>query len=219
MSLDNFDLENLAAQLRQPSGVKGVEVADMMNETNIRMTQHAISQLNIKNKDVILELGHGNCGHLSFLLEQAMELVYHGLEISELMHQQGQSINQAYIQNQQAHFYLYNGQTIPFPENTFNRVFTVNTIYFWTKPEALLAELYRVTQPGGIAAITFAQKSFMELLPFTKFGFELYDNEKLTKLVSTTAFKVANTDTQTENIKSKTGETVNRAFTTFALQK
>ncbi|MCW5912511.1 MAG: class I SAM-dependent methyltransferase [Cyclobacteriaceae bacterium] len=213
------DLEELASQLRQPTGKKGVEIADMMNETNIRMTYHSISQLNVADGNVILELGHGNGGHLSFLLDKAKNLVYHGLEISGLMHQEAQSINNTFVTTRQAYFHLYDGVAIPFSENTFDRIFTVNTIYFWSNPEVLLSELYRVLKPTGIAAITFAQKSFMEQLPFTQFGFELYDNEKLTRLVSTTAFKILDTDTQTEYIKSKTGEMVNRAFTTFALQK
>src|SRR5690554_7668608 len=83
--MNNVELKALAEQLRQPNGLKGIEIADMMNETNIKMTFHSIDHLGILDNDHILELGHGNCKHLPYVLKQKNKLTYYGLEISELM--------------------------------------------------------------------------------------------------------------------------------------
>ena len=86
------ELQELASQLKCPNGIKGVEVADLMNETNISMTLHSIDRLNLLDNDSILELGHGNCAHLPYVLQQKKNLTYHGLEISELMYKEAKRI-------------------------------------------------------------------------------------------------------------------------------
>lgn len=217
--MNSEELKELAEQLRQPNGLKGIEIADMMNETNIKMTLHSIDHLSISDNDKILELGHGNCKHLPYILEQKSNLIYYGLETSELMNKEALRINQHFIEDKQAFFHLYDGLNIPFANNYFDRIFTVNTIYFWTDPKLLMAELYRVLKSNGILNITFAQHEFMEQLHFTQYGFTLYNNEKLKHLIDTTLFQIVSSDTQTETVKSKTGDLVSRNFTTFKLKK
>ncbi len=213
------ELKKLAAQLKQPSGAKGIEIGEMMNETNIKMTVHAIDQLNLLTNDKILELGHGNCGHLHYLFQQNKDLVYYGLEISELMNKEAQRINKDFIVNNQASFYLYNGLNIPFSDYYFDKIFTVNTLYFWKDVQAFLLEIYRVLKKGGMLNITFAQKSFMEQLPFTQFDFNLYDHSDIIQLIKLTPFEITNIETQIDIVKSRVGDLVDREFTTISICK
>lgn len=213
------ELQAIASQLKHPTGEKGIEMGNMMNETNINMTRHSIQNLHIESGNTILELGHGNAGHVAFIFDQAENIKYYGLEMSELMFQEARQINRNFVSQKQAFFSLYNGTEIPFEDNLFNKVFTVNTIYFWQEPEKLLSEIYRVLQPKGILCITFAEESFMKQLPFTQFEFELYSTEKAEKLIEKSSFKIINKETLTEKVKSKTGELVDRSFTTLVLEK
>ncbi|MDX6190785.1 class I SAM-dependent methyltransferase [Flavobacterium sp. FlaQc-52] len=213
------ELQAIAAQLKHPTGEKGIEMANMMHETNINMTHHSIQNLNVSKENKILELGHGNAGHLEFLMDQAESLVYYGLEMSELMFQEARQINRNYVSQKQAFFLLYDGGVIPATDAFFDKIFTVNTIYFWQKPEELLLEIYRVLKPNGTFCLTFAEESFMKQLPFTEYEFTLYSTEKAQELIEKTAFKMVYKETLTEKIKSKTGELVDRAFTTIVLEK
>lgn len=213
------DLKELAKQLGNPTGKIGIEVANMMNATNIGMTKHAIESLSLSKNDVVLELGYGNCGHLPFLMEQAENLKYFGLEISELMQQEAIKSNQNYIDNNSAEFELYNGTEIPFDAESFDKIFTVNTLYFWQNPDLLLNEIYRVLKPNGIFALTFADKSFMEKLPFTPFGFNLYSLKDAEELLQKNQFKILKSISQTEQVFSKTNEMVNRTFFTVLAEK
>jgi len=213
------ELQAIASQLKHPSGEKGIEMGNMMNETNINMTKHSIENLNISNENRILELGHGNAGHVEFLFEQAKNLKYYGLEMSELMFQEARQINRNFVSQKQAFFSLYDGNAVPFEDGLFDKIFTVNTIYFWQKPEELLSEIYRVLKPNGNFCLTFAEEDFMKKLPFTQFEFELYSTEKAQELIKKTPFKIVYTETQTEKVKSKTGGLVDRAFTTIVLEK
>jgi len=213
------ELKAIASQLKNPSGEKGIEMANMMNETNINMTHHSIQNLKIFKENKILELGHGNAGHVEFLFEQAENLKYYGLEMSDLMFQEARQTNRNFVSQKQAFFSLYDGNKIPFQDESFDKIFTVNTIYFWQEPEKLLLEIYRVLKPNGNFCLTFAQEDFMKQLPFTQFEFDLYNTQKAQKLIEKTPFKIVYTETQTEKIKSKTGELVERDFTTIVLEK
>jgi len=213
------ELHEIASQLKHPTGEKGIEMANMMNETNINMTRHSIQNLNISAENIILEMGHGNAGHVEFIFEQAENLKYYGLEMSELMFQEARQINRNFVSQKQAFFSLYDGNNIPFEDEFFDKIFTVNTIYFWKEPEKMLSEIYRILKPNGVFCITFAEESFMKQLPFTKYEFELYSTEKVEKLIQRTSFKITNKETLTEKVKTRTGELVDRDFTTIVLEK
>lgn len=212
-------MKALASQLRHPQGKHGREVGDMMHESNIGMTRHSIACLELAPGDRILELGHGNGGHIAGLFQDHRQITYHGLDISTLMHDEAVRINQPLVDSRQARFYLYDGQQIPFADHHFDKIFTVNTIYFWDDPAGMLAGLYRVLRPGGRLCITFGQREFMERLPFTQYGFALYDNRLIQQLVEQTSFESIDFDTQTEVVRNKAGEAVEREFTTVILGK
>ncbi len=118
--MKNEELQAIASQLKHPTGEKGIEMANMMNETNINMTNHSDSKSQyFKAENSILELGHGNAGHVEFLFEQAENLKYYGLEMSELMFQEARQINRNFVSQKQAFFSLYDGNKIPFEDDIF----------------------------------------------------------------------------------------------------
>lgn len=219
MEMTEENLRELASQLGKPQGNIGEQVAKNMFETNIGMIRHSIQSLSVQPGNKILEIGHGNGEHLKQLLESAPSLLYYGLEISDLMHQHAQSANREFIQQKKAEFIQYDGNLLPFEEASFDRIFSVNTIYFWKKPAEFMQELYRVLKPGGILCLTFALKDFMQKLPFVQYGFQLYNIQDVEALAKNAGFNDIKVLTQTETVTSKAGELVEREFSTFRLMK
>lgn len=214
-----IELQEIESQLRCPSGQKGVEIGEMMNETNIGMTLETIKNLNIQDKSNVLEIGHGNCGHLTKLLNQAKNITYYGLEISETMCEESKKNNSKLTKTNKIDFRLYDGNSIPFPDNSFDRIMTVNTLYFWENPVKFLNEICRVLKPEGIFILTFAHKKFMKTLPFVKQKFRLYDNEDIQKLVENVAIKLTEITEKSETVKSKTGILVERKYSMVKMKK
>jgi ubiquinone/menaquinone biosynthesis C-methylase UbiE len=214
----NFLKKELAEQLSCPSGSNGLAVAKKMNESNISMTLATIQEMGLTDGQFVLELGHGNAGHLAKVFSQASDLHYFGLEISVLMKQEAERQNNQLLRNGSATFSLYDGLKLPFDDNTFDIIFTVNTLYFWKKPVELLNDMHRVLKKGGICFITFAQKKFMQGLSFTKNKFTMYDNNDMKALVSNTPFELIEIINKSEQVKSKTGEMVKRDYTIFCLK-
>jgi len=210
------ELKILAQQLSNPEGETGREVAKMMNETNISMTKESIKALHLKDNKRILELGHGNAGHLSYLLDFADNIKYTGLEISETMKSEAESLNSKYLS--QANFQLYDGNKIPFENESFDKVMTVNTIYFWEIPVEFFNEIYRVLKKDGSFVLTFAKKDFMKNLPFTA-DFKLYNYEDVEELVAQTNFKRMIRSDKKEWITSKTGTLVKREYKVLTIKK
>jgi len=217
--MDNEELKTLAAQLGFPSGSKGIQISDMMHESNANMIRKTIESIEVAPNEEVFELGHGNAGHLHYLFEIEKSALYYGLEISELMHSEAKHINKSFVDQKQAYFFMYDGSEMPFGDEYFDKGYTVNTLYFWAEPVKVLMEIYRVMKPGGLFSIAFAEESFMEKLPFTKYGFTLYDVKKAEELIHKTPFKIVDTKTQVEKIPGKIGGLVEREFTIITLVK
>jgi len=188
----------------------------MMNETNISMTKESIKALHLTDNESVLEIGHGNAGHLSYLLDFADNIQYTGLEISETMKSEAENINSKYLS--QANFQLYDGNKIPFENENFDKVMTVNTIYFWENPVEFFNEIYRVLKKDGSFVLTFAKKDFMKNLPFTA-DFKLYNYEDVEELVAQTNFKRMIRSDKEEWITSKTGTFVKREYKVLTIKK
>lgn len=215
--MNEKDLKILAKNLANPEGEKGLEIADMMHATNISMTLESIKAMALQDLDSVLEVGQGNAGHLEFVLNEAKNIQYIGLDISETMRKAAAEKNTAF--KDQAQFLVYNGHDIPFQDHKFNKIFTVNTLYFWERPLDFLNEIFRVLKPEGIFVLTFGQKEFMQNLPFTEFGFNLYDNQSLIKMIEKSLFSNYILTEKEEVIKSKTGELVTRIYTILTIKK
>ena len=215
MKFTQDELKGIEQQLSNPQGEFGVEIARNMNESNIQMTTDSIKSLNLLESDILLEIGHGNCGHLEKIYNKTIDIQYFGLEISETMKYEAEKL----IQNNRINFSLYDGIKIPFPDIYFDKIFSVNTIYFWEKPLDLVSEIYRVLKVNGILILTFSQKNFMKNLPFVKSKFSLYDNSDLSLLIKKTEFKIIEIENMTEKIKSKSGELVERIYSVVRIKK
>ncbi|SMP23292.1 class I SAM-dependent methyltransferase [Chryseobacterium profundimaris] len=216
--MEKEDLKILAQNLANPQGKKGIEIGEMMNDTNIGMTLESIQTLLIEDDEHILEIGHGNADHVKNILNKATNINYTGIDISETMHQEAIRRNAAF--EDQADFVLYEGEKLPFEDKTFDKIFTVNTVYFWEQPVEYLNEIYRVLKDNGTFVITFGQRNFMEKLPFTQFDFKLYSNTEMEEMISKSHFKRMKISEREEQIKSKTSqETITRNYTILTIKK
>ncbi|WP_227428920.1 class I SAM-dependent methyltransferase [Psychrobacter sp. I-STPA6b] len=216
---EQVTLNELAQQLRCPSGEFGQQLGSSMHQSNLTMTQSAIALLDISDGDSVLELGHGNAGHLKELLQQADNIRYRGLEISPLMYEQASLLNQPLTDDYDIEFGLYDGLTLPFADNEFDKIFSVNTLYFWQNPKQFMGELARCLKVSGVLVLAYGQKEFMQTLPFIDMGFTLYEDNEVSELTENTLLKISEFSHQQDKAISKTGDMVDRYFTVVKMVK
>lgn len=212
------ELQELAKQLSHPEGEFGRELAKEMGQTNLGMTKSAMHALNLNPGDQILEIGHGNAAHLEYLLGLSGEISYTGLEISETMHHEAKELNSHLAKEGMIRFCKYEGTKIPFEDSSFTKIFTVNTVYFWADPFEFAKEICRVLHPSGRFALAFAQRKFMKKLPFTRFGFQIYDTGDLEGLLGEAGMYMEDTEDFEEEVKSRSGEKVTRHYTVMTFR-
>ena len=205
--------DEIARQLRCPSGRMAMETAENMFASNVLMIFKTIDSLHIEDGNTILETGFGNGKHLPYLFGKATNLKYDGIDISEEMVAAARSNNHSYTSAGRAAFHLIDANApIPFPNEKFNRFFSVNTIYFWPDVSYYLHEIHRVLKPGGKMTLGFVDKSFGEKLPFTQTGFNFYEAEEIEKLAREAGFKHVGFILQTDTAVSKDGREVARPY-------
>ncbi|MCJ8153819.1 class I SAM-dependent methyltransferase [Chryseobacterium sp. SSA4.19] len=216
--MEKENLKKLAQHLANPHGKEGIETGEMMHSTNIGMILESINALLIEDDETILEIGHGNAAHVKYIIDKARSVRYTGIDISETMHLEAKRLNQEY--QHQADFVWYEGEKLPFADKTFDKIVTVNTVYFWENPVEYLDEIYRVMKDNGTFVLTFGQRDFMEKLPFTQFGFTLYNTDEMEETVSGSLFKRMKISDREEQVKSKTeDQTIHRIYTILTIKK
>ena len=94
------ELLEIEKQLSFPEGESGLKIAENMNESNIHMTISAIDSLDIANGNVLLEIGHGNCGHLNKIFDITKNIKYTGLEISDTLKNEAERMNHELVKDE-----------------------------------------------------------------------------------------------------------------------
>jgi ubiquinone/menaquinone biosynthesis C-methylase UbiE len=215
MKLTEAELRELAKQLRCPDHHDGLQVAEMMNVTNANIISKAIASLNLQPQDALLEIGPGNGKHIEAIL-QIEDLKYFGTDTSEAMVAE---CNMRYSEINNATVSLTDGVSLPYPDGYFNKIFTVNTIYFWEDPHSYASEIYRVMKTGGVLGIAFIPEHIMLNIPFAKYGFTHYSKSQVKSLLLQSGFIIQNEITETELVKGNSGQQIQREFVIITASK
>jgi arsenite methyltransferase len=150
----------IARQFSHPRGVLGRLIMRMMNRRNARLNAFAVQQLAIRPTDRVLEIGFGGGLALPFLLEHAAFTA--GVDRS------AEAVRRAEIQFAQlvaegrAEFREGSVEALDYESASFTKVYTVNTIYFWTSLESGFKQISRVLSAHGKLVVGFYPKEAME---------------------------------------------------------
>ncbi|RIV24970.1 methyltransferase domain-containing protein [Fibrisoma montanum] len=188
--MDEMQLRQIAGQLRQPHGDAGIEVGQRMNVGNEIINRRAIAQLTVQPDDRVLELGPGNGYFAREIVTVHPSVRYVGCDFSNVMIEQARQLNIDLVQSGQAQFILRADATLPFADASFEKVLTINTLYFWDDPAAELAEIRRVLVPGGRIVIGIRPRRVMEQMAFVQYGFTTYAPEEAADLLTKNGFKL-----------------------------
>jgi ubiquinone/menaquinone biosynthesis C-methylase UbiE len=176
-------MKKMARQLRRPSGDAGIQTGTMMNRANGFLYDLTFATMLVGDNDSILEIGFGNGQFFNTLFAKAANLKVTGLDFSLTMLHEAEKNNKANIEAGRLILIPGSSDKMPFADNSFDKVFCINVIYFWDSPSPHLQEIKRVLKPGGQFFATIRTKESMAMMPFTQYGFTSYTenswNERL----------------------------------------
>ena len=174
--------KQLGRQLSNPQGFWGIIVAKLMNYGNRPMYEATYRSLDLSPNDQVLEIGFGNGAFIKDIIQQIHPGTYAGIDISTTMVRLARHKNASLVKANKAQLIHGNISNLPFDDNSFNKVFTVNTIYFWENPLQVMEEVKKVLFPGGRFVITLATREAMSDSKYTREKFKLYEKTEVEEL-------------------------------------
>jgi arsenite methyltransferase len=170
----------LRTQFGRPSGLVGsVFMRPLLNVANKRLMSASIELLDVRPKDVVLDVGFGGGYSLFLLAEKANRGRIAGIDYSpEMVSAAGRGIAQKNLQSR-VRVQCGNVMALPFQDVAFDKALTVNSIYYWPDLLKGLREMARVLKRRGQLAVGFRPP--ITLRPFTLGwkNFHLYEPEEV----------------------------------------
>ena len=172
-------------QARNPTGIFGrFYMSRVFEKGNAELNALMYETLSIRENDNVLEIGFGTGTLIKKIAALLDNGLVEGVDFSKPMVAIAQKKNRKYINNGKVKIHMGDFDEVLFDDNYFDKIFSVNTIYFWKKPDTTISKICRILKPGGKLIIGFHEKSEMEKMPLERDVFQYYSTHDVTELLS-----------------------------------
>ena len=166
----------LGQQFANPHGFVGWVCCRIMNIINRQMYRSVVKGLEAGDSDTILDVGYGN-GYLLRQLDKKFGCNLYGIEVSSDAEKLTVKRNKKSVIIGRMRLLQADCCDMPFDEQTFEFITSVNTIYFWQDTEKGLSEIARVLKPNGKFYNVVYSREWLQKLAYTKEGFKFFDQQ------------------------------------------
>jgi ubiquinone/menaquinone biosynthesis C-methylase UbiE len=173
-------------QARKPSGIIGWFIAPMIfDKGNTELNDFVFDVLSLNKNDRLLEIGFGTGKLMNKIANHLSEGLMEGLDFSKTMVDLANKKSRKNIRQGKIKIHLGDFDAAFFQACAYDKIFTVNTIYFWRDPIHTINKIHRLLKPGGKVVIGFHAKHEMEKMPLDRNIFRYYAAHDMQKLLST----------------------------------
>jgi SAM-dependent methyltransferase len=143
------------AQFGRPTGLGGRAAGLLMahRSSNRRRNAWAVSLLDVRSHDRVLEIGFGPGLAIRELGRLAAEGYVCGIDHSELMLRRATRLNAEGIERGVVDLRLGCVEELPAFDEPFDKILAVNAMMFWREPVDRLEKLRRLLRTGGLIAV------------------------------------------------------------------
>ena len=182
----------LSRQARKPSGVIGrYLMTKIFNAGNADLNFFVKETLDIKKDDRILEIGFGPGKLINEMATVTTEGLVEGIDFSQDMIKEASKANSQFIAEGKVKLHEGDCRDLPFDDASFDKLCSINTLYFWKDSESYFSEMFRVVKPGGMIAVGFRDKEQMSKLDLDQNVFNNYTQDDVIRLLSGAGFSEA----------------------------
>ena len=189
----------LSLQARKPSGLIGRYVmTKIFNSDNADLNAFVKEVLDLQTEDRVLEVGFGPGKLINEMANVITNGIVEGVDFSGTMVKQATKVNSRHISSGRVFLHKCECGSLPFENEVFDKLCTINTLYFWESPKEYFSEMFRVIKPGGTIAIGFRDDEQMSNLNLSEDIFGSYSKNDIVNLLTEVGF-------QNAQIKEKDG--------------
>ena len=181
-------LERVARQLGRPTGAFGRLLARALNRGNRAANLGALERLGVQPGDRVLDLGFGGGVALAVLAERPAGSIT-GVDRSPDMVAAAAKRFRGRVRVLEASV-----ESLPFGDDSFDRILSSHTVYFWPDPDAGARELKRVLAPNGRLVLVLGSRASMERRRIHRTGFTLYSADEIAALLEHSGFERVQVD-------------------------
>ncbi|MCG8633921.1 MAG: class I SAM-dependent methyltransferase [Desulfobacterales bacterium] len=172
-------------QARQPKGVFGrFFMSRVFDRGNAAINAFVKQSLAVQKDEQALEIGYGTGFLINELAGHLDKGCIHGLDFSGTMAAVARKRNRAHIRAGRVNLRQGDFDTADFVPDSFDCVFTVNTLYFWEDPDHTIGKIHNILKPGGRLVIGFVGEADMEKMKLDREVFTSYSPEAAVNLLS-----------------------------------
>ena len=152
-----------ANQAKKPSGWFGRMVMSRIFDIgNARLNRLVYETLSPQTGDHVLEIGSGTGKLLERIARQVEGCVVEGIDFSNTMVSIARRKNRKHIEKGKVLIHEGKIDDIPLTVEMYTKICSVNTIYFWPNPEAIVRNIVRLLKPGGMLVLGFEDITQLE---------------------------------------------------------
>jgi len=179
----------IAKHLSAPKGIRGRVVSYVMNRKNRPIYEKTLKFLDFKDGEKVLDIGCGN-GYVLNLLANRNTGTFSGIDISESIIKAANIKNKSFVSEGIMQFDCQNIVKMSFENGSFDKAYTINTVYFWDNVDDAMDEIRRVLKPDGVFVNTVLSNETLDGFTFSKYGYNRYSQEQLTQMGEKAGFGV-----------------------------
>lgn len=178
----------IGKQMREPKGLFSKWVARYMEKNHHNINEWTLQLLNIQENDRILEIGTGRGITLSKVAEKLDRGKVYGVDASRHMIKYAKRKHKKLAEQDKAVITLGKAEQLPFDDRSFNKLFTVQTIYYLKDIEQVMKEVYRVLQVDGEVFLSFQKQELIKEQKRSA-SFSSYSEQEISHLFSAYHFR------------------------------
>jgi arsenite methyltransferase len=180
----------LARQLTHPGAILGpIVLAPMWNRRNAALNDAALEAMALSPEDRVLEVGFGGGYLLRRICAEVKSGLVAGVDVSEAMVDYVQRRERRLTAVGRLILKRASAEELPFPDDTFTGICSVNSIFYWQDPEPALAEMSRVGAAGARLVLCFTDKDSLAPRGFSRHGVNLLSAEDIQAMTERSGFR------------------------------
>lgn len=168
----------ISSQFKNPRGIGGVIISIIQNVINKAMYKRAVSLINLQSNENILDIGYGN-GHLLEMIYRKNPVNMYGIDISSDAKDMATKKNKKADSVGQLHLKVGDCCDLPYEDDMFAAVTSINTVYFWTDTVKGLSEIRRTLKKGKSFYNIVYAKEYLNTIKYTQIGYKKFEPEEL----------------------------------------
>jgi len=142
-------LAKLISQTKKPTGLLGLVMTKAMNRVHGKLTNWGLSFIEIKENDIILDIGCGGGKTVNKLARTVKNGKVYGIDHSDVSVRSSTKLNSYFIDGNKVEIKRASVSSLPYPDNFFDVITAIESYFFWPNLESDMKEVLRVLKSKG----------------------------------------------------------------------